>query len=1022
MNLQFTGLKFFTDLFNISSSNILAAFSFYSGFRNNNIVYPESWATNSASGILNNTGSFFNTIGTGFFNGQTYMNLNKNYSLDNSIIFISYEKLRQKNEILLSSATGNNFSNYSGFCLGINDANKLYFTYWNPVEGPFTFTYSKILSDKNLIFLNKYESTISLGCYNTNTFSFDVENFNIFRNAFRSSDKLFIGGKPNNIEWLNEVNNLSGYIDKFYIINDQNAFNYKNEIVSGFFSITSGVQQQTSTECYLTGFISGSGFTYFAETGRIVSGFLSGIPNQITGYTQNIFEYTYEGITGYQTVSNGFYTDSCGDTIERFTQLPLYGQFVISGLETVPLSGTIFITGYREIRLSGFLSGIRNVYVTGEVCYNILGDVTGFNLIIDQNYLKSLSYKEITLFSKPNVQSDIIEIYTEPYQVKTLEYNKNLFYDNLNQNYFYIDRAYSTNEILLFGNGQALIDSGYQLIPDGYEIIRSPNLDYFITGTTIETNKFFVNEDSLFYDYFSGDFWASQQSGGNIIFPEIKNDNYWVFKNGQKLIKNKDYTVNLSGSNYSLQSILNSPIDSFLGQWGTSMITNIDGSILVVADQQNFENGVLAGAAYIYTKNAQNEYIFKQKITGSNGITMGTSIDMTDDGSIIILGAAGDNTVGLNAGSVLIYTGNINNNWTLKQKITGENSNDIFGRSVSINKEGTVFIVGADGDSQNGGGAGASFVFTGSSQNGWQLKQKLTGRALGGFGWRVRANDNGNVLMMSAPSDRSGPVFLAGAVFIYTGNPQNGWLLKQRLHGLQTNSQFGYDIDTNSDSSVLLVSCQNSNPSFVYTGNAINGWSLQAPLSYPSNDTTFGWNARVNKDGSILFLSSPGEDIPNSIDGGASFVYTGNSQNGWNLKQKLFIEDSSDDKFGVYITMNGDGSILMMNSRDYINNNNNGAIAIYGLDKRIEINDNNENYYIIKTIPDNFIYYSGNSGSLKLTTGFNHGCSQVYYNGIKQKIDNNYVENAIFDLISGNIHEFDFPIKLIYNNTDDFFV
>ena len=84
--------------------------------------------------------------------------------------------------------------------------------------------------------------------------------------------------------------------------------------------------------------------------------------------------------------------------------------------------------------------------------------------------------------------------------------------------------------------------------------------------------------------------------------------------------------------------------------------------------------------------------------------------------------------------------------------------------------------------------------------------------------------------------------------------------------------------------------------------------------------------------------------------------------------------------------------------------------------------NNEENNILIKEIPDNFIYYSRNSGSLRLTGAFNHGCSQVYYNGIKQKINNNYIENSRFDLISGNYIEPNEFQKLIYNNTDDFFV
>jgi hypothetical protein len=571
----FTGIKYFGDLYDLNTDNVFAAFSFYSGFRNNNIVYPESWATNSASGILNNTGQFFSRGSSGFFNGNTFMSLNKNYFADNSTIFLSYERLRLKDEILLSSVTGNNFSNYSGFCLGINDANKLYFKYWNSVEGPSTFTYNKVLSDKNLILLNKKESTITLGHFNTNTFSFEIEEFNIYRNNFIKNNFINIGGKPNNVEWVTS-NNFSGYIDKLYIFNDINFYVYRDSIVSGIFNIITGVTSNTVTECYETGYFKESGYLYPEITGTYLSGYQTG-NFQITGYFSSGSGYFYSGVTGYNNISVGFYTDNCGNSTEIFEKIPLSGRLSGTIDVTIPLYGTVFSTEYVEIVLSGLLSGYILVPVTGQVCNDRIISTDGFTSLTDLNYLRSLSFNEITLFSNTQNQNDIVEIFTEPYQNKTLEYNQNLLYDNFNSNYFYINKEFKQNEILLFGNGQALIDSGYQLIPDGYEIIKSPNLDYFITGTTIETNKFFVNEDNLFYDHFTGNFLAYKRSGNLLDLPIGFGNNYWLFKNGQKLIKDKDYTVsptnivlttnNSTNENYY---IIKAVLDNFLYYSGNS--------------------------------------------------------------------------------------------------------------------------------------------------------------------------------------------------------------------------------------------------------------------------------------------------------------------------------------------------------------------------------------------------------------------------------------------------------------------
>jgi hypothetical protein len=131
-----SGIKFATDNLTIDYQDVHAAFSFRSNPTiNTNIVYPDPWATYSSSGILNTTGGngFFNYSGSGYFNGNTFFKLSNNFSLENSTIFISYEKLRHGNEILLSSFTGNAFNNFSGFYVGVNDANKKYLKYCNNV-------------------------------------------------------------------------------------------------------------------------------------------------------------------------------------------------------------------------------------------------------------------------------------------------------------------------------------------------------------------------------------------------------------------------------------------------------------------------------------------------------------------------------------------------------------------------------------------------------------------------------------------------------------------------------------------------------------------------------------------------------------------------------------------------------------------------------------------------------------------------------------------------------------------------
>lgn len=995
-----SGMKFSVDSLGIDYSNVFTAFSFTSGLEpNTNILKSDLWATQASSGIVNNTGSFYNYSGTGFFDGNTFIKLNKNYQLNNSTILLSYEKLRHGNEILLSSVTGNIFNNYSGFYVGVNDANKLYLRYWNGVEGLFTFTYSKVLSDKNLIVINRTNSIIKLGHFNNNNFKFETEDFLIFQNNFINSNTLHLGGSPNFINWgENNLLNFSGYIDRFYIFNNT-PFVYANKLAQGLYSEPTGYAGEFVQSCYTSGFLSGSGFSYTGITGVLNSGFESGIVT-ITGYESIISGYSYSGVTGYLKNIIGSYIDNCGINIDIFETIPLSG--LINGEIPIkkPLTGIKSITGYISINLTGTISGIENIYVTGTICnsvFNVTGDII-YNY--DDNYLSSLSYKEISLLTQTNPNNitpqnnDIIEIYGETYQPKTLEYNKNLTYDNLNSNYFYIDKEFNQNEPLMFGNGQVLIDSGYKLIQEGYDIIRSPNLDYFITGTTIETNKFFGKKDDLFYDYFTGNFYGSKQSGKIITTPNYLDNNYLFFKNGQKLVDINDYYRNpFQTLNYTTAR----PSDPQVGdtfRYGNDACFTHDSNIYMILAQR-FSIPARSGFLYLYTKNIDNNWDLKQVKT--NLISNPGFVSTNYNGSIIY--------VSMFTSSICqILTGD-NNNWEIKQTIGLTNpKTNYFGD----------LVVGLRNPASFPSGQIIFDVYTGNISQPHIFKSSfgLPNFFVPTFTSFVPydIDKSGTTIAIGNPG-----IFNSGIVYIYTGNSNNNWGLAQTITG--TNN-FGTSVNINNDGSVIFISTPSSIS--IYTGNSMNKWTLNQVIK----DDVF-INRNVNK----MSIDFRGDTlISSTLVSNEYNLYKKNDLNQWLFTQR--INNIQKDNFslpsnpGNRVFLNSSGNLCIFSS--------DGAyISGISFLSKVEPNkilliedipDEEENYYVIKETPNNFMYHSGNYGSLKLTGVFNHGCSQVYYNGIKQKINNNYIENSNFDLLSGTFNEPNEFQEVIYNNTDDFFV
>jgi hypothetical protein len=566
----------------LSKENIFTCLGFYSGNKNDNIIYPDEWTFPfSASGnlISQNSSNFYFT-GSGFFDGNSLIKIDRPFEINNSGIFLSYQRIRSADEILFSSITGDSFNNYSGYLLGVNEANKLYFKYWNPIEGPFTFTFKNIISDKNLIYVYKEQSSVTIGKYNNNSFDFETETFQILNNAFQDSNQLILGGTTlinKNIGWINS-NNFSGYIDKFYILKDISPF-YINDLGTSLFSNSEIVNINTNISCYQTGFSILSGFSYTGITGVFVSGFTIETTG-ITGYIDILSGFSYIGITGIEQTLIGSYVDNCGIVNNIYNSQSLTG--LITGNLTISsgIIGTIFTTGAENINLTGLFTGESLVTITGEVC--VTGQET--NLILDYNkdynFLKSLSYSEVSLLKNNIINNDILEIYTEKYTGIKLNYNQDLEKNSVDQ--YYYNNNYNDIDILIFKNGQTLIPSGISTTQSGYNLIFNPIVDYYITGNQIYV-KNFNEDDYVFYDVITGNFLAKLNTGSTVEIPNIMIDNYWIFKNGQKLISGKDYIKNLN--------------------------------TLILSDVSSSEEN------YILFKKIPNNFIYKSGNLGSLGLT-----------------------------------------------------------------------------------------------------------------------------------------------------------------------------------------------------------------------------------------------------------------------------------------------------------------------------------------------------------------------------------------------------------------
>jgi hypothetical protein len=372
---------------------------------------------------------------------------------------------------------------------------------------------------------------------------------------------------------------------------------------------------------------------------------------------------------------------------------------------------------------------------------------------------------------------------------------------------------------------------------------------------------------------------ATNTDGSVIVMGGIGNDGGTIVGSGAALVFTGNSTVG-----WTQKQKLSG--DSAADQFGHSVATNGDGTVIVMGGIGN-DNGpaVGSGAAFVFTGNSTVGWTQKQKLSGDSAQDeFGHSVATNSDGTVIVMGGRLDDPNGIsNAGSALVFTGNSTVGWTQAQKLSGDSEEDRFGYSVATNNDGSIIVMG--GIFNDGGalvGSGAVLVFTGNSTVGWTQKQKLSGDSAGAqFGRSVATNGDGTVIVMGGPLDDNGNGTNAGAALVFTGNSTVGWTQAQKLSGDSAGALFGFSVTTNSDGTVIVMGgrlddpngISNAGSALVFTGSTAIGWTQKQKLSGDSVNDLFGQSVATNGDGTVIVMGGIGNDGGAILGSGAAMVF-----------------------------------------------------------------------------------------------------------------------------------------------------
>ncbi|WP_208123115.1 hypothetical protein, partial [Cysteiniphilum halobium] len=145
---------------------------------------------------------------------------------------------------------------------------------------------------------------------------------------------------------------------------------------------------------------------------------------------------------------------------------------------------------------------------------------------------------------------------------------------------------------------------------------------------------------------------------------------------------------------------------------GYSISMNNDGSRIVIGAPFNSDNGFRAGHARVYEWQDDAWVQLGADIDGKSfGDRSGWSVSINGDGSMIAIGADQAFSSGFNPGYVSVYQWNGNDWVQISNDINGQSAADRFGRSVSMNADGSKVIIGANFSDNNGTNSGHVSVY-----------------------------------------------------------------------------------------------------------------------------------------------------------------------------------------------------------------------------------------------------------------------------------------------------------------------
>ena len=361
---------------------------------------------------------------------------------------------------------------------------------------------------------------------------------------------------------------------------------------------------------------------------------------------------------------------------------------------------------------------------------------------------------------------------------------------------------------------------------------------------------------------------------------------------------------------------------------GSSVALNAQGNLLVVGSPNYYGSNGLTGRVSVYALSGNYWNKVGNSFEGEAQSLFGTVVSIDDAGTTIAIGAPhyGANNSLLGQVKVFEY---INFNWVSSgNTITGANSNDQLGRSLSLNGDGTILAIGVPNFDANTGGAdhGQVQIREKSAMGDWLPRGNFIGGANAGdrFGSDVAMSGSGNRLIIGAPF-RDGASSNTGEVQVYEFSSNSWAQLGNSIQGNDSGANFGLAVAMSKDGKRIALGAERNNSAGNNAGKVnvykiFNGdWTMvDNTINGDSAEDHTGWDVGLNEDGTVLTVGSfqgngtnnnaagfvkayslsPGDTQAPNVSCQSTTIYL--DENGEAVLEAIEIDNGSTDNVNIY--------------------------------------------------------------------------------------------------------------------------